>query len=157
MNIVKCEAYSNSSRVVLDLIRFTDPNDTLALNPEELVRLQDTVKAVVGGSADVNELLKRRSPARRPKGEAVIVPAVRFNNSASDEATLIDFVGEDRPGLLHDLASAISACKCNIEVVMIDTEAHKAIDVFYVTYQGGKLDTPLQDQLRSELLLAAEI
>ncbi len=157
MNIVKGEASSNSSRVVLDLIRFTDPNDTLALNPEELVRLQDKVKAVVGGNADANELLKRRSPARRPTEEAFIVPRVRFNNSASDEATLIDFVGEDRPGLLHDLASAISACGCNIEVVMIDTEAHKAIDVFYVTYQGGKLDEPLQDQLQTALLQAAEI
>ncbi len=157
MNIVKGEASSNSSRVVLDLIRFTDPNNTLALNPEELVRLQDTVKAVVRGSAKASELLKRRSPGRRPTEEAFIVPSVRFNNSASDDATLIDFVGEDRPGLLHDLASAISACECNIEVVMIDTEAHKAIDVFYVTYRGGKLDGPLQDQLQSALLEAAAI
>ena len=156
MDIVKGEASSNSSGLVLDLIRFTDPNDTLALNPEELIRLEETVKAVVGGTADVNELLKRRPPARRPTGEAVIIPAVRFNNSASDEATLIDFVGEDRPGLLHDLASAISACDCNIEVVMIDTEAHRAIDVFYVTYQGEKLDEELQTKLQSELLQAAE-
>jgi [protein-PII] uridylyltransferase len=65
---------------------------------------------------------------------------------------LIDFVGEDRPGLLYDLASAISAAGCNLEVAMIDTEAHKAIDVFYVTRNGGKLEESELQQLQANLL-----
>jgi [protein-PII] uridylyltransferase len=80
---------------------------------------------------------------------------VRFNNEASDVSTLIDFTGEDRPGLLHDLASALAGAACNIEVVMIDTEAHKAIDVFYVTCQGRKLDDAEQQRLQTELMRAA--
>ena len=51
------------------------------------------------------------------------MPSVHFNNEASDECTLIDFVGEDRPGLLYDLTSAISNAGCNIELVLVDTEA----------------------------------
>jgi hypothetical protein len=38
--------------------------------------------------------------------------------------------------------------------VMIDTEAHKALDVFYVTHQGHKLGDQLQSELKSELLAA---
>ncbi len=155
MNIVKGEASSNSARYVLDLIRFTDPNRTLALNPEEVSRLGSTVKDVVAGSVDVRELLKRRRPLRRPTSESTIVPSVRFVPEASDDATLIDFVGEDRPGLLYDLATAIYAAECNIEVVMIDTEAHKALDVFYVTHHGRKLDAGRQQQLRAGLLKAS--
>jgi len=43
---------------------------------------------------------------------------------------------------------------CNIEVVLIDTEAHKAIDVFYVTSEGAKLDAAHQERLRERLLQA---
>ena len=79
------------------------------------------------------------------------MPSVHFNNEASDECTLIDFVGEDRPGLLFDLTSAISRARCNIDLVLVNTEAHKAIDVFYVTQEGGKLSEGVADRLAEEL------
>jgi [protein-PII] uridylyltransferase len=151
MSILKAEAASNSSGCAVDLLRFADPTRTLELNPSEQNRLQWTVECVVKGSISVEDLLKRRRAARRPSSGARIMPLVRFIDGASDAATLIDFTGEDRPGLLYDLASAISAAGCNIELVMIDTEAHKALDVFYVTRDGAKLDRATQDYLRSEL------
>ena len=43
---------------------------------------------------------------------------------------------------------------CNIEVVLIDTEAHKALDVFYVTHQGHKLEPPVEERLKAGLLAA---
>ena len=63
-------------------------------------------------------------------------------------------MAEDRPGLLYDLASAISSIGANIEVVLVDTEAHKAIDVFYVTKNGAKLETAEREKL-GEALRAA--
>jgi [protein-PII] uridylyltransferase len=125
------------------------------LNPGELDRLEWTITCVLRHTIAVSDLLKRRR-APRVRTENVWLPSVRFNNDASDAATLIEFVGQDRPGLLYDLTSAISGLGCNIEIVMIDTEAHKAIDVFYVTYRGEKLDLALQDQLRTSLIDAAE-
>jgi [protein-PII] uridylyltransferase len=155
MNIVKAEASSNAAGCVLDLIRFTDPVRTLELNPSEMERLQQTVENVVNGSVEITDLLKRRRAAPRPRGDAKIPTAVRFDNQASDSSTLVDFVGVDRPGLLYDLASALSHAGCNIEVLMIDTQAHKAIDVFYVTRNGGKLDQGTQDWLEGDLMRAA--
>jgi hypothetical protein len=38
--------------------------------------------------------------------------------------------------------------------VLIDTEAHKALDVFYVTANGRKLDAVLKDRLRDALVEA---
>jgi [protein-PII] uridylyltransferase len=53
--------------------------------------------------------------------------------------------------LLYDLASAIFSSGANIEVVLVDTEAHKAIDVFYVTAGGKKLAPETIEKLEVEL------
>jgi [protein-PII] uridylyltransferase len=155
MNIVKAEAFNNDSGLVVDQFRFTDPLHTLELNPTEVDRLRRTLERVVLGTEDVRLLLRGRRQARPPR-VARIAPSVRFSNDVSDLATLVDFVGEDRPGLLYDLASVFAAAECNIEIVLIDTEAHKAIDVFYVTSLGKKLEDPTQEQLRTALVHAAE-
>ena len=85
---------------------------------------------------------------------AKIPPRVLFRDEAAEVATLVEIAAQDRPGLLHDLADAISTAGCNIEVVMIDTEAHKALDVFYVTHQGKKLTPAIQEDLQARLLAA---
>jgi [protein-PII] uridylyltransferase len=151
MNILKAEASSNSSGCILDLIRFDDPMRNLELNPGEANRLERTVEAVLRDSLSVADLIKQRRCAPRPSSGSKIMPCVRFSNDASDDCTLIDFTGEDRPGLLYDMASAISAARCNIELVLVDTEAHKALDVFYVTKDGGKLDEASSRSLLEEL------
>ncbi len=154
MDIVRAEASSNATGRVLDQFRFTDPMRTLELNPGEVNRLEWTITCVLRHSVEVSDLLKRRR-APRVRTDSVLTPSVRFNNEASDVATLVEFVGQDRPGLLHDLASAIVNAGCNIEVVMIDTEAHKAIDVFYVTRNGAKLSDRRQERLEKDLAAAA--
>jgi [protein-PII] uridylyltransferase len=138
MNILKAEAFSNSQGTVLDTFTFADPTRTLELNPSEMDRLRVTVERVVLGRLDVRQLLQNRPKPAPPSRNWQVPPTVSFNPEASDSATLIEIVAQDRPGLLYDLAAAISAEGCNIEVVLIDTEAHKAIDVFYVTAGGRK-------------------
>jgi [protein-PII] uridylyltransferase len=154
MNISKAEAASNAAGIAVDQFRFSDPLRTLELNPGEVDQLRWTIERVIRNVLPVKDLLKRRRPVPRPSRGARIQPSVRFNQEASDSATLIDFVGEDRPGLLYELTSAMAEAGCNIEVVMIDTEAHKAIDVFYVTKGGRKLEAAEREKL-GEALRAA--
>jgi len=157
MNILKAEAFSNLRSLVLDTFTFADPARTLDLNPSEIDRLHATVQRVLSGKADVKELLRNRPKPVLPSRKAGIQARVVFDSEASGTATLIEIVAEDRPGLLYDLATAISANGGNIEVVLIDTQAHKAIDVFYVTADGGKLSAEKQAAIRVAVEKAAGV
>jgi [protein-PII] uridylyltransferase len=154
MNILKADAFANQRGTVVDKFMFADPLRALELNPTEIDRLKKCVERVVLSKADVRELLRNRPTPSRPAATARVSPRISFDSEASGAATLIEIVAEDRPGLLYDLASAISSEGCNIEVVLIDTEAHRAIDVFYVTAGGRKLDMDCTARLRGELLSA---
>ena len=151
MNILKAEAFSNRQALVLDTFTFVDPARTLDLNPTEIDRLRTNLERVLGGKSDVRELLRNRPKPPLPSRKARIPARVSFDSEASGTATLVQIVAEDRPGLLYDLASAISSSGGNIEVVLIDTQAHKAIDVFYVTAGGKKLALEKQQALGAAL------
>jgi [protein-PII] uridylyltransferase len=152
MDIVKAEAFANRAGRIVDTFVFSDPMRTLELNPAETDRLKLTVQRVASGKEDVRRLLKARARplASRPKPH--FAPSVAFDSTASDSATLIEVVAEDRPGLLYELASTMSDAGCNIEVVLIDTQAHRALDVFYVTADGGKLSHEREAELQAALL-----
>jgi [protein-PII] uridylyltransferase len=146
LNILKAEAFSNAEGVAVDTFTFSDPHRTLELNPPEVDRLRGIVRKVVEGKQDATKLLRGR-PKPLLSSRARLKPRVAFNNDASETATLIEIVAEDRPGLLYDLARTISDEGCNIEVVLIDTEAHKALDVFYVSKIGGEVEGRLKSAL----------
>jgi [protein-PII] uridylyltransferase len=153
MNIVKAEAFANQNGTVLDTFSFADPMRTLELNPAEMDRLKATLRRTVLGNEDVQRLLRGRAKPAPPSKNAEVKPAVAFDGEASESATLVEIVAKDRPGLLYDLASTFSSAGCSIDVVLIDTEAHKALDVFYITKNGEKLAPEEQQELRDQLLV----
>jgi [protein-PII] uridylyltransferase len=83
-----------------------------------------------------------------------VTTEVHFDDSSSSHSTLLELVTQDRPGLLYHLSSAMARTGCNIEVALIDTEGQRAVDAFYLTVQGGKLDAEHQQKLREALLAA---
>jgi [protein-PII] uridylyltransferase len=151
MDILRAEAYSNAQGVILDTFVFADSTRTLELNPSEMERLEEALQRVAQGKLDVEALLRGRPAPARPKRRGVS-PSVHMDSTACETATLIEIVAEDRPRLLYDLAATISMAGCNIDVVLIDTEGHKAIDVFYVASDGKKLTPQLEQMLESKLL-----
>ena len=153
MNILKADAFSNSAGIVLDTFRFVDLFQTLALNPSEIGRFEQTVVDVVSGKVSVTALLSgRASPQKLPRAKVAVPTQIRFDDASSSTSTLLELITQDRPGLLHRVSSTLAELGCNIEVALIDTEGQRVIDVFYLTSAGAKLDSRRQEGIRQALL-----
>jgi [protein-PII] uridylyltransferase len=107
---------------------------------------------VADGSTDPGELLRSKRTYSNGPRKSVIEPLVEFDNSLSSRATVFQVIASDRSGLLFDIANTFSQRDADIEVVLLDTQGHKAVDVFYVVRDGGPVDTPLCEILKTELL-----
>jgi [protein-PII] uridylyltransferase len=150
LDILKAEAFSNTKGLILDTFVLADPKRTLELNPPETERLQDLIRRVALGKTDARRLLRNQAQPDPKKRTAAA--QVNFDSEACETATLAEIVAEDRPGLLYSLATVFSSAACDIDVVLIDTKGHRAIDVFYLAYQGKKLSPEMQAALKEKLL-----
>jgi [protein-PII] uridylyltransferase len=110
-----------------------------------------TLRRVLSGKDDVQDLLSRRSVALGGRGHLPITPEVTYDNTTSSRATIFHVAAQDRTGLLFDLSSAFSRNSCDIEVVLIETQGRRAIDAFYVVGPGGKLSDAECANLINEL------
>jgi [protein-PII] uridylyltransferase len=151
MDILKAEAFSNAHGLILDTFVFSDPKRTLELNPTENDRLLETLHEIALGKSDAQRLTGARTPTAR-RNKRTIEPHVHFDSEACNTATLVEIIAEDRPGLLHDLSAVFSEAGYNIDVVLIDTEGRKAIDVFYVAAPGGNLNRNIRKDLEAKLI-----
>jgi [protein-PII] uridylyltransferase len=159
MNIVKANAFSNQAGTVVDTLHFTDRFRTLELNLSEWERFKRSVADVLSGHADLDRMLRDRQ--RSEKGAIAKVKVetkIDFDDTSSSTSTLVQVIAQDRPRLLHRIASCLSDQECNIEIALIDTEGQMAIDTFYLTSRGKKLtpdhckqvEKALVEELRAE-------
>jgi [protein-PII] uridylyltransferase len=156
MNIITADAFSNAQGIVVDSFRFADSFRTLELNESERERFRQSVCDVVSGTADLEAMLASRRRGRRKAAKIQVASRVDFDDSASSHSTLLQVVAQDTPGLLRALSLTLAEHGCNIEVALVDTEGETAIDVFYVTLEGGKLSASQREELQTGLLEAIE-
>ncbi len=67
-----------------------------------------------------------------------VASEVLVNNALSDDYTVLEISGLDRPGLLYDLTRSIATLNLNIGSAHISTFGEKVVDVFYVTDLTGQ-------------------
>jgi len=154
MNILKADAFSNRSGLVLDTFVFADLYNTLTLNPEERGRLLGDMEDVAAGrhGPDAAPHPRRAPHGPRARSRSAVATQIGVDNGCSATSTVLELVARDRPGLLHRISELLADSECNIEAALIDTQGEKAIDVFYLTRRGKKLEDGEAGTLRENLL-----
>lgn len=98
--------------------------------------------------------LKQAKDKIKGRITAFHVPAdVNIDNSLSNNLTVIEMRGLDRPGLLFELTEALGDLNLDISSAHIATYGEKAVDVFYVTdILGSKIQSDRrQEQIRQRI------
>jgi [protein-PII] uridylyltransferase len=117
-------------------------------------RIAETIGKVLKGEARLGALMAKRRERRGPSGVFTVASEVLIDNAVSNQFTVIEVSGLDRPGLLFELTSTISDLNLDITSAHITTFGEKAVDVFYVTDLTNKKITSPQRQkaIRDRLL-----
>ncbi|HUJ36584.1 MAG TPA: [protein-PII] uridylyltransferase [Hyphomicrobium sp.] len=121
-------------------------------------RIGDMIERLLRGDAWMRDLMAARGAPPRRVMAFTVEPEVIVNNALSDQFTVIEVAGRDRPGLLYELTSTMSNLFLDITSAHITTFGEKAVDVFYVTDLTGKKITGEQRQsaIREQLVKVLE-
>ncbi|HEY2934699.1 MAG TPA: [protein-PII] uridylyltransferase [Acidobacteriota bacterium] len=157
MDILKGQAMTNPKGLVLDIFQFIDKEQFFRLNPDGAPQFRRLMEQVVGGGTDLPSLIrgKERSILYR-KVQKHVGTAIVFDNHYSTRYTVMEIVAQNAVGLLYRISRVISRHSGDIHLVLISTEGNKAIDVFHLTGNNGKLSEQEQSELKAELEQALE-
>jgi [protein-PII] uridylyltransferase len=157
-SIVDARIHTLTDGMALDTFWIQDaaggPYDT----PHRLARLSSLVEQALSGRLKLATEIRKATRSLLPgRMRAIHVPPrVVVDNRASNRHTVIEVNGRDRPGLLHDVTSAISDEGLQIASAHVTTYGVRAVDVFYVKdVFGMKVENERKlTQLRAALLEA---
>ena len=121
-------------------------------------RIAQLIETTLRGEERLPEPVSRKSAVKGRMKAFKVATEVLVNNSLSDDYTVLEIAGLDRPGLLFDLTRSIATLNLNIGSAHISTFGEKVVDVFYVTDLTGQKIANIgrQEIIRERLADAVE-
>ena len=110
-------------------------------------RISETIERLLKGEIRLTNMTPKKHGGASHRIRAFSVPPeVLIDNTLSNQFTVIEVSGLDRPGLLYGLTNTLSDLNLDITSAHITTFGEKAVDVFYVTDLTGKQIVSAQRQ-----------
>ena len=151
MNIVKGYGFANRQDTVLDFFEFFDGNARFRYTREKK-RFQKMLHEVLTDRRSIREMLRQKTSSPLVQKMGPMEPVVYFEDDNEREVTLMEIISPDMPGLLYSIGSILSSCGCDIELLLINTEGEKAVDVFYLRHNNGILSGGVKQELKRQIL-----
>ncbi len=133
-SIVDARIHTMTNGMALDTFWIQDAGGGTFDAPHRLARLSVLIEQALSGRIRLSTEIRKLSKSllgRRMRAIHV-PPRVVIDNHASNTHTVLEVNGRDRPGLLHDVTTAISEQGLQIASAHVTTYGVRAVDVFYV-------------------------
>ena len=119
-------------------------------------RVGSHLEAALTGRLAIEARLAERVRTYAPKASRPDLPppAVRFDDAASDTATVVEVHARDRVGLLYRVTRAFAEFDLDVRTAKVQTLGELVVDAFYVTHTDGSLvtDRDVRKELERSLL-----
>jgi [protein-PII] uridylyltransferase len=160
LNILGAQIFTRADGIALDTFFVNDARTGNLAEKEQREMFSNLLEAVLTGEeVDFRALIAKQS------GQSIysaylgerIETQIYFDNTTSDERTVIEIETEDRLGLLYAISQTLAELHLDISAARIVTERGAAIDSFYVSeVDAGKIAAPerlklIGDRLRSAI------
>lgn len=142
-NIVDAQIYTTTDGLALDTISISREYDRDEDEARRATRIGETIEQALEGKLRLPDIVAKRTSGRNRLKPFTIEPEVTINNQWSEQYTVIEVSGLDRPGLLYQLTTTLSKLNLNIASAYVATFGERARDVFYVTdLLGAQVTAP---------------
>ena len=160
LNILSAQIFSRSDGIVLDTFYVTEVHGGGLVGREARERFEEMLrKALTRGPLDLQALIARQKIAR-PLYQGLpgerIKTRILFDNTTSEDRTIIDVETEDHLGLLYAISGTLTKLGLDIALAKISTEKGAAVDTFYVRDADGlRVESPGRQHEIAERLYEA--
>ncbi len=159
INIFSAQAYTRTDGIVLDIFQITSVDGSPEIDSARQEQLHRQLTEVFAEKVSIENLLARHQQRwSRRRSPAIPIPTeVHFENDISNRYTVIDIFAQDAVGLLYKITRALSDLGLDIYTARISTQADKAVDSFYVTQNGNKIESSgALEHIQKEVLARIE-
>ncbi len=152
LSVRSVQALTTADGKALDIFALQSPDGAPLEDLNQARRLHGVLLSVARKAPGKPPSLRRRLGDRRSIFS--VAPAVRIEIDASQDATVVETEGLDRPGLLFELAAGLAEMGVSIVSAHIATYGERAVDAFYLwDRQKRKItDAATLQQIEKKLL-----
>ena len=136
LDVLGAEAHSDEQGMAASEFRVSSPHGDIVWEPI----VSNLHRALQGRLALEPRLADRAASSRPKRAMSAIAPAeptVRFDDSASSNATFLEVRAPDKVGVLHRITKAIADLGLDIRHARVLTLGNEVVDAFYVRESGG--------------------
>ena len=155
LDILGAEAHSNEQGMAASEFRVQSPFGEIAWE-----RVLESLRLALSGGLSVESKLADKAANTRPRKATMAArpakPSVRFDESASSNATFLEVRAPDTVGLLHRITKVFADLGLDIRHARVLTLGEEVVDTFYLAEPGrGKISDPERREQLSRAILGA--